>query len=80
METRDNWDDAFDKLFRKGNKVYIMIPPNKYVIGTVLGNDRKFQRVVLNNDGHITVVPYKYIMSVKLVEEVQEKDEPHTSD
>ncbi len=64
----DNLNDLYSRLFRKGNKVMVTLTNRQVVIGIVLGIDRKYNRVAINNDGQIVAIPYRYILSVKLIE------------
>ncbi len=64
----DNLNDLYTRLFRKGNKVMVTLTNRQVVIGIVMGIDRKYSRVAINNDGQIVAIPYRYISSVKLIE------------
>ncbi len=75
----NNWDDAFSVVFKPGTKVLIILTNNRHIIGTVQGNDRKFQRVIVRNDNHVNIIPYKYIMLVKLIEEEGNTDESNAN-
>ncbi len=75
----NEWDDAYSKIFKKGVKVFIALTSKENIVGTVIGFDRKYFRVIVKNDGHTVVIPLKRIVMVKILDEEGNTDESNAN-